>query len=77
VNAYTYAQLQDDLAHLESQVRQIQTDVPDDARMHAFALMSDAVQERAQSAGLGHDAFIAINAMLIRHGLLDTAYRIT
>ena len=77
VSPYTYDDLQADLRQLEAEVRRWKAELPEHAWMDAFAGMADAVEERAQTAGLTHDAFIAINAMLIRNGLLDPADRIT
>ncbi|RYG39300.1 MAG: hypothetical protein EON93_00230 [Burkholderiales bacterium] len=77
MSPYTYDDLQADLAQLEAEARRIRAELPEEARMDAFAGVADAVEERAQTAGLTHDAFIAINALLIRQGLLDPANRIT
>lgn len=77
MDPYTYDDLQTDLLQLEAEARRIKIELPEDAQLDAFAGIAEAVEERAQGAGLTHDCFIAINAMLIRQGLLDAAYRIT
>lgn len=77
MSTYTYVALQQDLARLEADLPLIKRESPEDSWVEAFAAIADPIEQRAQAADLGHDAFIAINAMLIRHGLLDASQRIT
>lgn len=77
MTVYDFAALNEDMARLRAELPQIKMAYEEAFWIDVVAGIADPIQERAEVAGLGPDAFLAINAMLIEHGLLDPSYRIT